>query len=138
MIMDCEIFDIVCKMMEGISVDEETLTLDTIREVGPGGTFLTQKHTKVHMRELWLSTLIDRRPCSEWKEKKDEARGWTRHRAKKILGTHKPEPLESRLIEVPLGQGRIILLGLRVQYRGQTVATFKLLFNSLFYGAAKP
>ena len=45
---------------------------------------------------------------------------------------------KAAVIEVPLGQGRIILLGLRVQYRGQTVATFKLLFNSLFYGAAKP
>lgn len=40
-------------------------------------------------------------------------------------------------VEVPFGEGKIILLGLRVQHRGQTVGTFKLLFNSLFYGAAK-
>ncbi len=97
--MDYEIFDIVCKMTEGIPIDEETLTLDTIREVGLGRTFLTQKHTKEHMRELWLSTLMDRRPYSEWKEKRDEAKDWAPHKAKKILGTHKPEPLESRLIE---------------------------------------
>ena len=45
---------------------------------------------------------------------------------------------KAAVIEVPLGQGKIILLGLRVQYRGQTVATFKLLFNSLFYSAVKP
>jgi len=40
-------------------------------------------------------------------------------------------------VEVSLGKGKIILLGFRVQHRGQTVGTFKLLFNSLFYGAAK-
>jgi hypothetical protein len=45
---------------------------------------------------------------------------------------------KATVIEVPLGQGKIILLGLRIQYRGQTVATFKLLFNSLFYSAANP
>jgi len=45
---------------------------------------------------------------------------------------------KAAVIEVPHGQGKIILLGLRVQHRGQTLATFKLLFNSLFYSAAKP
>ncbi|NIM90569.1 MAG: hypothetical protein GTO17_06430 [Candidatus Aminicenantes bacterium] len=45
---------------------------------------------------------------------------------------------KAAVIEVPLGQGKVILLGIRVQQRGQTVATFKLLFNSLFYSAASP
>jgi len=98
MIMDCEIFDIVCKMMEGIVVDKETLALDAIREIGPGGTFLTHKHTNEHMRNLWLSTLMDRRPYNEWIEKKDGARDWAREKAKHILGTHKPEPLDINLI----------------------------------------
>ena len=39
------------------------------------------------------------------------------------------------VVEVPFGKGKIILFGFRVQHRGQTVGTFKLLFNSLFYGA---
>jgi hypothetical protein len=42
------------------------------------------------------------------------------------------------VIEAPLGQGKIILLGPRVQHRGQALATFKLLFNALFYSTAKP
>jgi hypothetical protein len=35
------------------------------------------------------------------------------------------------IIEYPKGSGRIILFGLRPQYRGQSYLTFKLLFNAL-------
>jgi hypothetical protein len=39
-------------------------------------------------------------------------------------------------VEVPNGRGRIILHTFRVQHRGQTWGTFRLLFNSIFYGPA--
>ena len=40
------------------------------------------------------------------------------------------------IMEVSSGEGRIILLTFRVQHRGQTEGTFRLLFNSIFYGPA--
>ena len=40
-------------------------------------------------------------------------------------------------VEVPIGKGRVILLGFGVKQRAQPHGTFKLLFNSLFYGAAQ-
>jgi len=55
MLMDCEIYDIVYNMMKGIVVDDETLALETVHNVGPHGNFLAQKHTRKHMRELWTS-----------------------------------------------------------------------------------
>jgi trimethylamine--corrinoid protein Co-methyltransferase len=97
MIMDCEIFGIVAKMMEGIPVGEETLALDAIREVGPGGTFMTHAHTRRHLRELWLNSLLDRRPLSVWEQKRDGAPEWALARARNILASHRPEPLEPAL-----------------------------------------
>ncbi len=40
------------------------------------------------------------------------------------------------VIEAPVGRGRVILHTFRVQHRGQTWGTFRLLFNSIFYGPA--
>jgi trimethylamine--corrinoid protein Co-methyltransferase len=97
MIMDCEIFGIVAKMMEGIPVDEEALAFEAIREVGPGGTFLTHSHTKRHMRELWLSSFLDRRPTSVWEKKRDGAPDWASDKARRILETHRPAPLDPGL-----------------------------------------
>jgi trimethylamine--corrinoid protein Co-methyltransferase len=97
MIMDCEIFGIIRKMMEGIPVNDETLALEAIRETGPGRDFLTNDHTLRNMRGLWLSKLLDRRPYSVWEGKKDGARDWARDRAKAILASHHPVPLDPKL-----------------------------------------
>jgi trimethylamine--corrinoid protein Co-methyltransferase len=97
MLMDCEIFSIVHKMMDGIIVDDETLALEAIRNVRPGGNFLAEKHTKRHMRDLWQHTLMDRRPYNEWEEQRDGAQEWARDRAREILATHEPEPLDPKL-----------------------------------------
>src|SRR5271157_2900666 len=97
MMMDCEIFSIIRKVMEGIVVDEETLALDTITAVGPGGNFLARKHTLVHMREVFLPEFMDRRPYNEWESKKDDARDWALAKARNFLSAHQPEPLEPKL-----------------------------------------
>jgi len=97
MMMDCEIFSIIRKVMEGIIVNEETLALDAIAAVGPGGNFLAQKHTLAHMREVFLPQFMDRRPYNEWESKKDDARDWALEKARKILSAHQPEPLDPKL-----------------------------------------
>jgi len=97
MMMDCEIFSIIHKTMQGIVVDDETLALDTIAAVGPGGNFLTQKHTLKHMREVFLPQFMDRRPYSEWEARKDDARDWALAKARKTLESHQPDPLDPKV-----------------------------------------
>ncbi|MGZ6347771.1 MAG: trimethylamine methyltransferase family protein [Anaerolineales bacterium] len=97
MMMDCEIFAIIQKTMQGIVVDDETLALDTIAAVGPGGNFLKQKHTLKHMREVFLPQFMDRRPFKEWEAKQDEARDWALAKARTTLETHQPDPLDEKI-----------------------------------------
>ena len=40
-------------------------------------------------------------------------------------------------VEVPMGRGRIVVLGFRVQHRAQTWSTFKLLFGALFESSTR-
>jgi trimethylamine---corrinoid protein Co-methyltransferase len=97
--MDCEIYSMVRRMLQGIRLSPEDLALDEIRSVGPGGTYLPRKHTRAHMRELWLPELLDRRTYDEWIIKKDGAREWASGKAREILTNHRGEPLDPKLAE---------------------------------------
>ena len=65
--------------------------------LGPGGNYLGQRHTRKHMRERWMPTLMDRRPYNIWEEKKDGARDWAREKAQQILNDYHPSPLDPKL-----------------------------------------
>jgi trimethylamine--corrinoid protein Co-methyltransferase len=97
LLMDSEIWSILHALYQGIVVNAETLALDTIRDVGPGGSFLAHKHTRKHMRERWQPTLMDRRPYNIWEEKQDGARDWARQKAQQILRDYHPAPLDPGL-----------------------------------------
>jgi len=66
LLMDCEIFDILCNTAKGIEITDETLALDMIHSVGPGGHYMAEEHTFNHLREIWQPHLIDRSPYEKW------------------------------------------------------------------------
>ena len=78
----------------GVVVDDETLALDVIEELGPTGNYLTHDHTLKHFREPYYSKLADKRQYSQWVE-----RGATTmeqraaEQVEEILSSHEPEPL---------------------------------------------
>lgn len=51
-----------------LEINEETLALDLIHEVGPDRYFLDTDHTWRHFREDWQPTIIDRTSYEEWVE----------------------------------------------------------------------
>jgi trimethylamine--corrinoid protein Co-methyltransferase len=84
-------------MFKGIVVNDETLAVEIIRDVGPGGNYLSQHHTRQHMRKRWQPALMDRRSYDVWEQKKDGARDWAREKAQQILEEYHPEPLDIKL-----------------------------------------
>lgn len=81
-------------MTAGVVVNDETLALDVVDQLGPTGNYLEHEHTIRHYREPFYSKLADKSPFAVWQKK-----GGTTMEARaaiavdKILATHKVEPL---------------------------------------------
>jgi ribonucleotide monophosphatase NagD (HAD superfamily) len=57
---------------EGITITDETLALDVIREVGHGGNYLTHEHTaRLFRQELYFPSLFPRQTVEQWVESGD-------------------------------------------------------------------
>ena len=95
MVMETEIYGIVQKVADGIVVDDETLALDVIKKVGPNGTYLAEKHTRRHMKEIWRPTVWDRTPYDTWvRDGKKGALHKATEIADDILENYRPAPLD--------------------------------------------
>jgi trimethylamine--corrinoid protein Co-methyltransferase len=93
----------------GIPVDEESLAVEVIEAVGPGGHFMEQEHTRMHMREIWQPALLDRMPLEAWRKAgRPTALSRARERAREILAAHQPEPLccERQIREIVAARAR--------------------------------
>ncbi len=67
MVLVHDIVDAVNHFMQGIPVTEETLALDVIHRVGPGGHYLQDAHTMDHFRKIKYSEIFDRMVQDQWK-----------------------------------------------------------------------
>ena len=77
-VIDNEIIGMMMRAVEGIKVDDDTLAYDVISQVGPGGNFVTSKHTRRYMRsEHYQPLLSDRESREEW-ESKGKLMTWER------------------------------------------------------------
>jgi len=77
-----------------VPVDAESLALDAVRDVGPGGHFLAHRHTRTHMRSS-LDRAITHQAGSDgtFRDPVEVAR----ERAAALLDEYEPEPLEDGL-----------------------------------------
>jgi trimethylamine--corrinoid protein Co-methyltransferase len=99
MVLVNEVLDMVRQFMHGVQVTDETLALDVIDRVGPGGHFVEEEHTLKHFRNVWYSNLFDRTVYEVWLEqggRRFEER--LRERTLKVM-EHEPVALSPEVVK---------------------------------------
>lgn len=90
-ILDDDLYHRARYSLMDMEISPETLALDTIRAVGPGGHFLAQKHTREHMRTAMKAAITHQRgQDGKYRDPLEVARG----KVEWILDNYQPEPLE--------------------------------------------
>jgi trimethylamine--corrinoid protein Co-methyltransferase len=95
LVMNDEIIAMTRRVLRGIEVSDETLMLDQIDSIGPGGEFMSSFETAKRCRaEIWNPTLMDRQPYDNWQSAGSQTMtDRIQTKLTKILATHQPLPL---------------------------------------------
>jgi len=95
MAIDDEMAKIMARLAYGVTIDDEHLAVDLIKKVGPGGSYLSERHTMQWLnKEHFITDITDRRTSDKWdadgrKSVVDRAR----EKVEKILREHKVAPV---------------------------------------------
>jgi len=100
LVLSDEVISATKRILRGVKVNEETLAVDVIANVGPGGHFVGEEHTRRHVREEhWLPTLMDRTNREGWEKGGAKTLGRrVRERVIDILEGYEPDPLDGQLL----------------------------------------
>jgi trimethylamine--corrinoid protein Co-methyltransferase len=91
-ILDDELYHRARYALAATEIGPETLALDAIQNVGPGGHFLREKHTRRHMRSAMVPGITHQAgPDGRYRDPLEVAR----EKVRWILDNHRPEPLEA-------------------------------------------
>jgi len=99
LVLDCEFARMIKHTVNGIPVNDDSLAVDVIDEIGPFGDFLSHSHTFDGMRSQSRPEIIDRRGRGIW-ESDGATDSYTRalNKVKTIIETHEPEPLPEEVL----------------------------------------
>jgi trimethylamine--corrinoid protein Co-methyltransferase len=96
-IIDCDLWESVREVRRIVPFDDPHFALDLVRSVGPGGTFLKERHTVKNMKkELFIQSRDKARNTALYqlnRDRKEVVRS-ARERVKTILATHKPQEVD--------------------------------------------
>lgn len=93
-VLSDEIIGSFSTYFQGVTIDDESLALDLINTVGPGGNFLGEMHTVKHLREIWQPKLFDRGNWDQFESKgKVKLETKLNEKVRWILENHEPESL---------------------------------------------
>lgn len=78
----------------GVTVDEETLAMDVVDELGPTGNYLDHPHTMRHMREPFYSKMMHKGIYAQWEKKgRKTMEQLAAEKVDQIIEKHEAEPL---------------------------------------------
>ena len=91
-ILDSDLYHRARYALSAMEVNEETLALDSIQNVGPGGHFLRERHTRKHMRTAMVPAITHNRDeTGRYRDPVEVAR----EKVMWILQNYEPEPVEA-------------------------------------------
>ena len=100
LVLDHEFAGMILHSLDGIVVNDETLSVDVIRELGIGKDYMAHASTYKHMKSQSQAQIIDRRMREDW-----ETAGGTdaykraHNRMIEILETYEPAPLPENVLK---------------------------------------
>ncbi|KHQ53749.1 trimethylamine methyltransferase family protein [Mameliella alba] len=100
-VMDADQLGTLHKMAQGVTVNEDTLAMDAIREVGPGGHYLGCAHTQANFKTaFWRSEVFDYKPYETWSEEgARDTVALATARVQKLLDTYQQPMLDPSINE---------------------------------------
>jgi len=99
LVMDNDFARMIKYAVNGILVNDETLAVDAIKEVGIGKHFLDHDTTFKYMRDQSQPESIDRSIREEWEQSGgSDIYQRASEKARDILENHKPEPLPDNVL----------------------------------------
>jgi trimethylamine--corrinoid protein Co-methyltransferase len=100
LVLDNEMARLIKYSVAGIPVNDETLAVEDIAQVGSFGDFLSLDSTYKHMREQSQPKLMDRRVRDDWVSAgATDAYARALSEARRILQTHQPQPLPQAVLD---------------------------------------
>jgi trimethylamine--corrinoid protein Co-methyltransferase len=100
MVLTDEMIEMTRVMLRRLEVNDESLALDLVDKVGPGGSYLAEDHTFENFRSFWVPEILDRsmgiKPGASGAPVHSEE--LLREKTLKILENHTPDPLDKDLL----------------------------------------
>lgn len=101
MVLDADLLQMVSAMLDPVVVDDDTLALDAIAEVGPGGHFFGTAHTQARYRDAFYRPFVsDWRNYEAWAEAGSPTADQRTHAlADRFLAAYEPPPMDTAIAE---------------------------------------
>lgn len=101
MVIDDEMARIMARLAQGVTIDDDHLAIDTIKRVGPGGSFLSAKHTMQWLnKEHFLTDITDRRTGEAWEaDGRKTVVDRAKEKAAKIMREHIVGPIAPEVVK---------------------------------------